>query len=83
MSSSPAPSGPGAETAHHLVKEGTTTVLVARLPDRLTALTDGFGLREAVAFKVDVPDREQVKVRGRIDVRVNNAGLMRTLFLLT
>jgi len=79
-----ASSGLGAETARHLVREGAKVVLGARRLDRLEALAAELGLTKDAAFKVDVTDREQVKAlvdhavkqHGRIDVMINNAGLM-------
>ena len=79
-----ASSGLGAETARHLVKAGAKVVLGARRLDRLQALAKELGAANATAFKVDVTDREQVnafvehavKTFGRIDVMINNAGLM-------
>ena len=79
-----ASSGLGAETARHLVKAGAQVVLGARRLDRLETLAAELGLPKEAAFKVDVTDREQVKafvdhavaVYGRIDVMINNAGIM-------
>lgn len=79
-----ASSGLGAETARHLSKAGAKVVLGARRLDRLEALAAELGLPTDAAFKVDVTDREQVKalvdhavkLHGRIDVMINNAGLM-------
>lgn len=79
-----ASSGLGAETARHLVKAGAKVALGARRLDRLQALVKELGEANATAFKVDVTEREQVqafvehavKTFGRIDVMINNAGLM-------
>jgi NADP-dependent 3-hydroxy acid dehydrogenase YdfG len=79
-----ASSGLGAETARHLVKEGAKVALGARRLDRLEALAQELGSQNSTAFKVDVTVREQikafvdhaVKTFGRIDVMINNAGLM-------
>lgn len=79
-----ASSGLGAETARHLVREGAKVVLGARRLDRLEALAQELGLGKEAVFKVDVTDREQVKAfvahavqtQGRIDVMINNAGIM-------
>ena len=79
-----ASSGLGAETARHLVKAGAKVVLGARRLDRMQALAAELGLPREAAFKVDVTDREQVKalvdhavkLHGRLDVMINNAGLM-------
>lgn len=79
-----ASSGLGAETARHLVQAGAKVVLGARRMDRLEALAKELDLDEKAAFKVDVAEREQVKafvdhavkLHGRIDVMINNAGIM-------
>jgi NADP-dependent 3-hydroxy acid dehydrogenase YdfG len=79
-----ASSGLGAETARHLVREGAKVVLGARRIDRLEALADELGLGDEAVVKTDVTDRAQVealvdqavKTHGRIDVMLNNAGLM-------
>lgn len=79
-----ASSGLGAETARHLTQAGAKVVLGARRLDRLQALAAELGLPKEAAVKVDVTDREQVKalvdqavkLHGRIDVMINNAGLM-------
>ena len=81
-----ASSGLGEAAARHLSAEGATVVLGARRADRIEMLakelTDGSG--KAVAVTTDVTEREQiknlvdaaVKEFGRIDVLVNNAGVM-------
>jgi NADP-dependent 3-hydroxy acid dehydrogenase YdfG len=59
-------------------------VLAARRIDRLTALARDLGLGEAAAMQTDVTDAGQVRrlvdhavaAYGRIDVLINNAGLM-------
>lgn len=79
-----ASSGLGAETARHLVRAGAKVALGARRLDRLEALAGELGLPKEAVFKVDVTDREQVKAfvdhavatYGRIDVMINNAGIM-------
>jgi NADP-dependent 3-hydroxy acid dehydrogenase YdfG len=81
-----ASSGLGAATAKLLAKHGATVVLGARRKDRIDALADelnGIG-GKALAVETDVRHREQVKrlvdsavnAFGRIDVMLNNAGLM-------
>ncbi|MGV1792300.1 MULTISPECIES: SDR family oxidoreductase [Rhizobium] len=79
-----ASSGLGAETARYLTNEGAKVVLGARRLDRLEALVDALKLPEGAAVRTDVTDRNQVKrlvdraveLHGRIDVVLNNAGLM-------
>lgn len=79
-----ASSGLGAEAARHLAKAGAKVVLGARRMDRLEALADELDLSKNAVVKTDVTDRVQVqalvdravKLHGRIDVIVNNAGLM-------
>lgn len=79
-----ASSGLGAETARHLVREGAKVVLGARRLDRLKELAAELSLGEDAVFQLDVTDRNQlqafadhaVKTQGRIDVLLNNAGLM-------
>nr|WP_299006097.1 SDR family oxidoreductase [uncultured Caulobacter sp.] len=81
-----ASSGLGEAAARHLAAQGATVVLGARRADRIealaTALTEA-GLK-AKAIVTDVVDRDQVKNLvdtavaefGRVDVMLNNAGLM-------
>jgi NADP-dependent 3-hydroxy acid dehydrogenase YdfG len=79
-----ASSGLGEATARHLAIEGAKLVLGARRLDRLQALARELNLGTDAAVETDVTDREQVKrlvdaavaAHGRIDVIVNNAGLM-------
>jgi NADP-dependent 3-hydroxy acid dehydrogenase YdfG len=79
-----ASSGLGAEAARHLVKAGAKVVLGARRLDRLQALAAELGLGDDAVVQTDVKSREQVKAlvdhavatHGRIDVMINNAGLM-------
>src|ERR1700676_1669123 len=81
-----ASSGLGEAAARFLSARGATVVLGARRVDRIQALaqelTSGGG--KALAIKTDVTHREQVQALadaavqtyGRIDVMINNAGLM-------
>ena len=81
-----ASSGLGEAAARLLSAEGAAVALGARRADRLKALTDELTGRggKALALATDVTRREQVKklvdaavqAFGRIDVMVNNAGLM-------
>ena len=80
-----ASSGLGEATARHLSALGARVVLGARRADRLQALADELNRGgKALAVATDVTDRVQVKrlveagvqTYGRIDVMVNNAGLM-------
>jgi NADP-dependent 3-hydroxy acid dehydrogenase YdfG len=81
-----ASSGLGESTARHLAKLGAKVVLGARRKDRLDAIVQDIQAAggEALAVTVDVTKRAEVEglVRkaidtyGRIDVMVNNAGIM-------
>lgn len=81
-----ASSGIGEATARVLAARGATVVLGARRTDRLDALAAEINASggRAVAQAVDVASREQVQAFadhaidrfGRVDVLVNNAGLM-------
>lgn len=81
-----ASSGLGEATARHLATLGATLVLAARRKERLDLLVDECIATggKALAVKVDVTEREDVKDMvtaavaqfGRIDVFINNAGLM-------
>jgi NADP-dependent 3-hydroxy acid dehydrogenase YdfG len=81
-----ASSGLGEATARHLATLGATLVLAARRKERLDLLVDECIAAggKALAVKVDVTEREDVKDMvtaavaqfGRIDVFINNAGLM-------
>ncbi len=81
-----ASSGLGEATARLLAAEGASVVLGARRGDRLQALADELNANggEAVAVTTDVTHRDQVQhlvdaavqTYGRIDVLLNNAGLM-------
>lgn len=79
-------SGLGEATARHLAAHGATIVLGARRLDRLQAIAADIGAEggTAMAVATDVTDRNQVQnlvdtavsEYGRIDVMLNNAGLM-------
>lgn len=79
-----ASSGLGAETARHLVKAGAKVALGARRLDRLEELARELGRDNCTVFKMDVTERQQVQAFvdhavgtfGRIDVMINNAGVM-------
>jgi NADP-dependent 3-hydroxy acid dehydrogenase YdfG len=81
-----ASSGLGAATARLLSEQGALLVLGARRKDRIDALADELSseLGKTIAVQMDVTQRDQVKnlvdtavkEYGRIDVMINNAGLM-------
>jgi NADP-dependent 3-hydroxy acid dehydrogenase YdfG len=81
-----ASSGLGEATARHLSAQGASVVLGARRTDRLQTLAGELTHRggKALALATDVTQRDQVerlvdtavKSYGRIDVMINNAGLM-------
>ncbi len=81
-----ASSGLGEATARLLSAQGASVVLGARRVERLRSLADELTGRggKALAVTTDVIDRDQVKrlvdaavqAYGRIDVMINNAGLM-------
>ncbi|MEM5310168.1 SDR family oxidoreductase [Paraburkholderia sp. JHI869] len=79
-----ASSGLGAETARHLAKAGAHVVLGARRIERLESLARELHLDPQAIQRTDVTDRSQVKslvdravtLHGRVDVLLNNAGLM-------
>jgi NADP-dependent 3-hydroxy acid dehydrogenase YdfG len=79
-----ASSGLGEATARHLAREGARLMLGARRIDRLQALARELSLGEGAAVRTDVADRAQVQalvdraaeMHGRVDVMLNNAGLM-------
>jgi NADP-dependent 3-hydroxy acid dehydrogenase YdfG len=81
-----ASSGLGEATARHLTAEGGRVVLGARRLDRLQALANDINGRggKALAMVTDVTQRDQVErlvdaaveAYGRLDVIINNAGLM-------
>jgi NADP-dependent 3-hydroxy acid dehydrogenase YdfG len=79
-----ASSGLGEATARRLAKDGAKLVLAARRADRLAALAKELDQGPDAAVETDVTDIEQVRRlvdgaverHGRIDVIINNAGLM-------
>ncbi|HWI94349.1 MAG TPA: SDR family oxidoreductase [Flavisolibacter sp.] len=81
-----ASSGLGEAAAKYLAQEGATVVLGARRLERITALAGEINKNghKALAIATDVTKVEQVKALvdnavktfGRIDVLINNAGLM-------
>lgn len=81
-----ASSGLGEATARHLSEQGASVVLGARRTDRIEALAGEIEENggEALAVTTDVTDRDQVQALvdaaarqfGRIDVLINNAGIM-------
>jgi NADP-dependent 3-hydroxy acid dehydrogenase YdfG len=81
-----ASSGLGEATARHLSQQGANVVLGARRADRIRSLADELNSKggKALAVVTDVTQYEQVKALvdaavqtyGRIDVIINNAGLM-------
>ncbi|CAM2159926.1 SDR family oxidoreductase [Paraburkholderia tropica] len=79
-----ASSGLGEAAVRRLAAAGAKLVLGARRVDRLVALAAELGLPENAAVETDVTDASQVQAlvdhavatHGRIDVLINNAGLM-------
>jgi NADP-dependent 3-hydroxy acid dehydrogenase YdfG len=79
-----ASSGLGEAAARHLARDGAKLVLGARRLERMQALAQDLSLSEGVCLRTDVTDRAQVQAlvehavqqHGRIDVIINNAGLM-------
>ena len=81
-----ASSGLGEATARHLAEKGARIVLAARRKDKLDALVAELVAAggQAVAYQTDVTSQDDVKALiqgaidtfGRLDVLVNNAGLM-------
>jgi NADP-dependent 3-hydroxy acid dehydrogenase YdfG len=81
-----ASSGLGEATARLLSAQGASVVLGARRVDRLQSLADELTAsgRKALAIATDVTQRDQVQklvdaavqTYGRVDVMINNAGLM-------
>lgn len=84
-----ASSGLGEATARLLVQQGAKVVLGARRLDRLQALAKELALGDKAVIQTDVTRHDQVKrlvdhavtTHGRIDVILNNAGLMPSSFL--
>lgn len=79
-----ASSGLGEALTRRLVKDGAKLVLGARRLDRLKKLAQDLNLSPEAAVQTDVTQPEQVQalvdkavsLYGRVDVMVNNAGLM-------
>jgi NADP-dependent 3-hydroxy acid dehydrogenase YdfG len=79
-----ASSGLGEAAARRLARDGAKVVLGARRLDRLEALAADLGLDKGAVVQTDVSKIEEVKrlvdraveLHGRIDVMINNAGLM-------
>src|SRR4051794_5281164 len=81
-----ASSGLGEASARLLAAQGATVVLGARRQDRIRSLADELTANggKALAMQMDVTRRDQVQklvdaavqAYGRIDVMINNAGLM-------
>ena len=79
-----ASSGLGEAAARHLARAGAHVVLGARRIERLRVLATELGLPDGAVVATDVTRAEQVQglvdaalqLHGRIDVLVNNAGLM-------
>ena len=81
-----ASSGLGEATARHLAAQGASVVLGARRIERLQSLANELNSQggKALAVKTDVTDPNQVQrlvdkavqTYGRVDVIINNAGLM-------
>src|SRR6478752_7698537 len=79
-----ASSGLGEATARRRARDGAKLVLGARRLDRLQALVTELSLGDGAAMQTDVTQYDQVKrlvdtavrLHGRIDVIINNAGLM-------
>ena len=79
-----ASSGLGEAAALHLTELGAQVVLGARRADRLQALAGELGLPKGAVVRTDVTRSAEVRalvqaaidLHGRIDVLINNAGLM-------
>ncbi|CAH2894497.1 MAG: Oxidoreductase, short-chain dehydrogenase/reductase family [uncultured Paraburkholderia sp.] len=84
-----ASSGLGEATARLLAQQGARLVLGARRLDRLHALASELKLGDQAVVQTDVTDRAQVQrlvdraieLHGRVDVMLNNAGLMPSAML--
>jgi NADP-dependent 3-hydroxy acid dehydrogenase YdfG len=79
-----ASSGLGEAAARRLARAGAKLVLGARRLERMQALAQELSLGDGACLRTDVTDRAQVQqladhaigLHGRIDVMINNAGLM-------
>lgn len=79
-----ASSGLGAATARHLAEQGARLVLGARRLERLKSLAWDINLPPNAVVRTDVTNPDQVQnlintainLHGRIDVLINNAGIM-------
>lgn len=79
-----ASSGMGREVARHLVKAGAKVILGARRLERLHELADELGISHEHCLATDVTKaadvqalvNQAVKLYGRLDVMLNNAGVM-------
>ncbi|MDE1993604.1 MAG: SDR family oxidoreductase [Rhizobiaceae bacterium] len=79
-------SGLGAETARHLASKGARIAVAARRKEKLDEVVAQIVAAggEARAYQLDVVDKDQVKAAvasvvadfGRLDVLINNAGIM-------
>jgi len=84
-----ASSGLGEATARLLAQQGAKLVLGARRLERLQTLATELNLGDQSVIKTDVTDRNQVQqlvdraveLHGRVDVMLNNAGLMPSAML--
>lgn len=84
-----ASSGLGEATARLLAQQGAKLILGARRVERMLALAKELNLSDQAVVKTDVTDRNQVQqlvdraveLHGRVDVMLNNAGLMPSAML--